>query len=31
VLIEDYTGKMRAKLGLREYDATLSTELMKLM
>jgi len=31
VLVEDYTDKMRAKLGLRTYNAKLSTELMKLM
>ena len=31
VLVEDYTDKMRAKLGLQSYDARLSTELMKLM
>jgi len=26
VLAEDYTDMMRAKLGLKTYDATLSTE-----
>ncbi|KAF5831621.1 hypothetical protein DUNSADRAFT_12812 [Dunaliella salina] len=31
VLVEDYTDRMRAKLGLRTYDAKLSTELMVLM
>lgn len=31
VLADDYTDKMRAKLGLQAYDATISTELMKLM
>lgn len=31
VLVDVYTDKMRAKLGLQAYDAMLSTELMKLM
>jgi hypothetical protein len=31
VMVDVYTDRMRAKLGLKSYDATLSAELMKLM